>query len=131
MTVGYWLSRNGDIRLTPDHFGTVLDFPELFGFTRAESKLWSPNDRQDVLTKAVEVGWIRVLGNRPHLNFQFWLLDNRTIFAITNFLSEKKIDPCEQSLFEELKTDATWYKPNSWILGGEALAAARNPRKRG
>lgn len=127
---GYWISPDGEVYPTNDHFAFMKSHPDLFGFKNKEARGWQLADRQPVIDLALSKRWVRVRGPRPYLSFEFATLDQRTLFNIKTLLEEIGMDPKEYVNLEEVSHDAGWYRPASWIMQDEALAAARNPRRR-
>lgn len=129
--MGWWISRDGRTFPNPDHYEFLKANPKLFGLTQGAVKRLGLADREPTLDEALSKDWIRVRGGgRQGLAFEISVLSQNTLFNIRQFLIEKKIDPSEKVLIDEVATGATWYNPASWIISDEALAVARNPRKR-
>ena len=128
--VGYWISKAGDTYQNPDHYEFLKANPKLFGLKASDVKKLGPGDRQPTLDLAIANDWIRVRGTRPNLAFEVAVLSQSTLFNIRQFLVEKKIDPNEKFLIDEVATGSTWYQPVSWVLSDEALKVARNPKNR-
>ena len=126
--VRYWVSRRGEVHATLDHWNHMRNHPRLFGFTKREADGWAPADRDKTIGKALSRGWIRVRGRRPHMAFEFAILDRRTSAAIRRFLIVTRTDPGEKSLFDEVPTGRNWYQPNSWALGDNVCAARQKQR---
>ena len=129
--MGYWISKDGETVKVPDHWLFMKAKPGLFGFSKAQAKKWSLQNREGTINKALVKRWIRVRGEPPHQSFAFAIFDQNVIFNIKMFLQARNADQKEMILLEEIITDSSWYKPASWILDDDALAAARNPRRRG
>jgi hypothetical protein len=129
--MGYWISKGGDIYPNADHFEFVKAHPKLFGLTPDAVKRLGLGDRQPTIDEAISKDWIRVRGGgRQGLAFEIAVLSQNTLFNIREFLIAQKVDPSQKVLIDEVATGATWYNPVSWITSDEALAVARNPRKR-
>lgn len=129
--MGYWISPDAEVKSISDHFSYLVDHPHIIGATKREARKWGVAQRRPVIEAALERGWVRVLGSRPNLGIEFWVLTQSVIWQIKEFFRLAKMDPDEQVLFEETTTGDGRYKPARWILEDEALAAARNPRRKG
>ena len=127
--MGYWLSPEGKAYPNPDHYQFILSHPALFRMKKKDLR-GGVADRQPTIDLAIAGNWIRVRGTRPHLSFEFAVLDQRTIWNVKEFLIRQKIDPTERILFEEAATGASWYEPASWVLEDTALMVARNPKRK-
>lgn len=125
--MGWWINPEGK-SISTEHFSYIIDHPKTFGYTKAEAKSWGVADRQPTIDSVKSQGWVRVVGTRPHLAVEFWLLTPHTIWQIKEFFKKVKMDPAERVLFEETASTHSWYEPAAWILGDMALAVARNPK---
>ena len=78
--MGAWIRPDGKWKFIPDHYEYIKAHPVEFGFKKKDPEGWGLGDRNAVIEKATERGWIRVRGTRPNLSMEFWRLDNNTIF---------------------------------------------------
>lgn len=129
--MGYWISRDGDLYDTGahGHFAFIVANPDKFGLSPKEVE-GTVREHQPIIDHALGRGWIRVRGSRPNLGIEFAVLDGNTIFNLKDFFHKSKMDPVEKVMFEEAATGGSWYKPAAWIMTDEALAVARNPKRK-
>ena len=113
--MGCWISPTGKAFPNPDHWLYVKAHPRRFGFTAREARSWEITDRDWILNAAVGRGWIRVRGERPHLAFQFALLDEGLVRRLDAYLRGLGVVPRERALFEEVFSERHWYEPFEWI----------------
>lgn len=127
---GYWISPVGKAEEITEHFSEVREHPKKFGFTQAEASRWTRADRDEIVTKAVLHGWIRVREHGDSTTFDVHELTNDTIFSITEHLKKTGAWENEKVKIHEVKHKKISEVNAGWFLGGEALGFARNPRRR-
>lgn len=128
--MGYWISKAGRIFENPDHFEFVKAHAKLFGLPKVVAQ-FGLAQRQATLDEVIAKGWIRARGDRRHgLTFEVASMNPDTLFNIREFLLKQKWDPDQKVLVEEVASGSTMYEPTSFFTSDEALAVARNPRRR-
>ena len=121
--MGCWIGPEGKAYPNPDHWLYMKAHPRRFGFTVREALGWEFKDRERLLDAALDRGWIRVRGERPHLAFMFSNLDEGVVKRLDIYLRPLQSDPKERCLFEATRALEHWYEPFDWITGGGVRAA--------
>lgn len=127
---GHWISPEGKSIAVIEHFDEVRSKPRQFGFTEKQAAKWTREDRELVLRQVIGRGWIRVRGHRGFTTFEVDELTGDTIFRIKEHLQRTQAWPQEQIRVGEIRHGRVHNETAAWILGDEALAVARNPRRR-
>lgn len=127
---GYWISPVGKAEEVIEHFSEIREHPKRFGFTEAEAALWTRANRDEIVTKAVLHGWIRVREHGASTTFDVPELTQDVIFSVTEHLKKTGAWVDETVKIHEVKHKKISEVNAGWFLGGEALGAARNPKRR-
>lgn len=130
--MGWWIAKSGKIYPNEDHFGFLKANPKLFGLTAKFAASLGLAEREAALTEVVKDGWIRVRGDRRNgLTFEIPTTSEEVLFRVKDFLLKTKWDPSEKVLVDEIGSGTSpLYERVSYFTSDEALAVARNPRKR-
>lgn len=129
MTEGYWISPEGDVFPTNNHFEFLVDNLKKFGFSKKYIREQSHSPAL-IIIRAIENGWIRIRRSTPDLVIQIWLLNPDRYCYIRSFLIDME-EPQKKLVFlEELQIKSTFNKTVGWFLSDESLPYVRNPGRR-
>lgn len=128
-TEGFWITPDGKAIEVMEHFQYVQAHPRPFGFTAAQAKGWTRDDRERIVRAAITRGWIRMRAHRNYITFEVHELNQDALWSITEFL--KKSGAWQTVRVHELGRGRGSEHDPEYFTSGEALAAARNrPRHR-
>lgn len=136
--MGYWISPNGMVYYTDDHFQFVLEHQKLFKITKSDLK-WidmlarlesvNPETGESLIDRLLKNKWIRIRSDGKNHLFQVWIFTDNIAFDIKMFLMKLKTPPADKVLVEESSTGASFYEPAEFFYSDESLKYTRNPRK--
>ena len=127
---GYWISPKGTVYEIIEHFDEIRSNPKRFGYSEAEAAGWTRADRDRVVTDAVLRGWIRVREHGNSTTFDVAELSADAVFYVTEHLKRTGAWENEAVKVHEAKHKRAIETTAGWFLGGDALGAARNPRRK-
>jgi len=132
---GYWIAPTGEPYRTPAHIIFMVEHPELFSLTKTQQRKlgeYDPNFSEEMIMRALKLGWIRVMGGPPTFYYEVWELTPTTLGNIIEFVRALKIPEDTIITMSEsgvpLAERPELHFPVSELYGRRIQTYLRNPR---
>ena len=119
---GWWISPECKIIYVDDHFGYLLEHPDMFGIKKPDVP-FSPKgpDREVWLRKVMADGWVRVREHKGYTTYEFWEMNNNTFHNIKQHLKALGLSSTDPILLSELNKENHLNTTAEYILSEEAF----------